>query len=140
MIVVDASVAVKWFVHEVSSRQADDVLARHSGALIAPDFFAIEVSAAFVRKANMDKSNRSGAEASLSRLFALFESNAVRLERTSPAQLAAAARLALDLGHPLKDCIYLALAMEMRCDLVTGDARFAAKAQPVWPGARVLEG
>jgi predicted nucleic acid-binding protein len=63
----------------------------------------------------------------------------VTLVRTANADLLRATNLAIDLGHPLKDCIYLALAMELGCDLVTADARFAAKAREVWAGVRVLE-
>ena len=50
------------------------------------------------------------------------------------------ASLALDLGHPLKDCIYLALAMKIGCELLTSDLRLAAKGQPLWPKIRVVEG
>jgi predicted nucleic acid-binding protein len=46
----------------------------------------------------------------------------------------------MNLGHPLKDCIYLALAMEMSCDLITCDARFAEKAKGAWARVRVLGG
>jgi predicted nucleic acid-binding protein len=52
--------------------------------------------------------------------------------------MAQAAALALDLGHPLKDCVYLAMAMELGCDLVTCDARFAEKACEAWAGVRLL--
>jgi predicted nucleic acid-binding protein len=46
--------------------------------------------------------------------------------------------LAIDIGHPLKDCVYLVLAMELDCELVTCDARFAKKAKSVWGRVRVL--
>lgn len=49
-----------------------------------------------------------------------------------------AALLALDLGHPFKDSIYLALAVDLGCDLVTCDARFAKRAKEVWPRVRML--
>ena len=58
--------------------------------------------------------------------------------RMGPQKIASSAGQAIDLGHPLKDCIYLALAMELGCELVTCDARFAAKAKGVWAGVRVL--
>ena len=70
----------------------------------------------------------------------LLECGVVRTESTQLADLMAAARLALDLGHPIKDCIYLALAMKLGCELLTSDRRFAAKDEPVWPKVRVLEG
>ncbi len=86
----------------------------------------------------MVKSNRGEALKSLAKFKLMIESEAVKLHRTGIDLQDRAARLALDLGHPLKDCIYLALAMELGCDLVTCDARFAAKAKGVWAGVRVL--
>ncbi len=138
MIVVDASVGVKWLVVEANSDIADSLLANHSGDLVAPSFFAIEVAGALVRKANEVKANRKSSEQGLLSLTELLESELVMVRETSSSQLASATSLALDLGHPLKDCIYLALAMELGCDLVTCDARFAAKAQGVWARVRVL--
>ena len=140
MIVVDASVGVKWLVAEVSSDIADDFLAKNRGELVAPAFFAIEVASALVRKANEEKASRKGSEAGLTSLGEILGTAIVATRQTSLAQLSDAAQLALDLGHPLKDCIYLALAMELGCDLVTADARFAAKARGVWAGVRVLGG
>ena len=37
----------------------------------------------------------------------------------------AAARLAADLGHPIHDCFYLALAIQAKAPFVTADARFS---------------
>jgi predicted nucleic acid-binding protein len=139
MIVVDASVAVKWLVHEASSDLADDLLQNHSGDLIAPAIFAIEVAAALVRKANEVKANRAGSEAGLASLATILDNGIVAMRQLETTDLTSASALALDLGHPLKDCIYLALAMEQGCELVTCDARFAAKAKGAWEKVRVLE-
>lgn len=138
MIVVDASVAVKWLVQEVSSDLADDLLVHNGGDLIAPAIFAVEITAALVRKANEVKSNRAGCEAGLNSLAAMLDNGIVAIRETPVTDLTTAARLAIDLGHPLKDCIYLVLAMELGCDLVTCDAKFAVKARKVWAGVRVL--
>ena len=40
---------------------------------------------------------------------------------------AAAARLAVDLDHPVYDCFYLALAVQEQYPVVTADARFHEK-------------
>jgi predicted nucleic acid-binding protein len=137
VIILDASVAVKWYFPESGSDAAIEILGGSSGALIAPDIFAIEVNAALVRKGNMDKSQRDGIRLLIAD-FAEKLMQQVRLTRLSGAPIAKAANLALDLGHPLKDCIYLALAMELDCELVTCDAKFAAKAKGVWDRVRVL--
>ncbi len=52
--------------------------------------------------------------------------------------MANAAKLALDLGHSLTDCIYLALAIELACPLITCDAKFAAKARGTYANIRAL--
>lgn len=138
MIVVDASVAVKWLVVEPDTEIADEFLALNRGKLVAPAIFTVEVASALVRKANEVKANRKGSEAGLISLGEMLNSKIVEIRQTSMAQLSRSAQLALDFGHPLKDCIYLALAMELECGLVTSDARFAAKAKTVWAGVKVL--
>jgi predicted nucleic acid-binding protein len=139
MTILDASVAVKWFIREISSDEADRLLGS-AEPLFAPDLFVIEVAAALVRKANMDKSNRSASEAGLASFAEMLAHDVVRIEATRIPDMMAASRLALDLGHPLKDCIYLALAMKMGCELLTCDLRFATKARGTWTKIRVLEG
>lgn len=140
MTVIDASVAVKWFVEEAASDQARTLLEKMQGRLHIPDIFVVEVSSALVRNANSAKAAQDYYRAALWRLLDLIDQQALLLEDTSPAEVVDAAGLALDLGHPIKDCIYLALAMKMGCELVTSDRRFADKAAGVWPGIRVLEG
>jgi predicted nucleic acid-binding protein len=139
MIVVDASLAVKWFIPEPESDAAAQLLLENS-TITGPDLLAVEVHATLVRGANMVKSNWREAEAAIQRFQAMLSSGEVELIRSMPPQIAKAAALALDLGHPLKDCIYLALAMELGCPLVTYDTKFAAKANRVYAGVRVLGG
>ena len=138
MIVVDASLIVKLFRDEPHSDLAEQLYVEHRGELAAPDLLAVEVAAALVRNANMFKPSRPFIEASLAEWGVVLHDATIALHRVNAQSLADAARLAIDLGHPLKDCIYLALAMELKCDLVTCDARFAAKVRGVWPGVRVL--
>ena len=42
------------------------------------------------------------------------------------------------LGHPVRDCVYLALAMEFGGELATCDAKFSAKAQTIYPKVKLL--
>ncbi len=138
MIVVDASLVVKLFRGEPDSDLAERIYAEHQGELAAPDLLAIEVAAALVRNANMVKSSRPFIEMALAEFGQVLRDATIALHRLDERQLAVAAKYALDLGHPLKDCIYLALAIELGCDLLTCDAKFAAKARGVWAGVRVL--
>jgi predicted nucleic acid-binding protein len=132
VIILDASVAIKWYFPETGSDAAIDILNGSSGALIAPDIFAIEVNAALVRSGNMDKSQREGIRLMIADFAEKLTRQQIRLTRLTGVEIAKASNLALDIGHPLKDCIYLSLAMGLDCDLVTCDARFAKKAKDVW--------
>ncbi len=138
MIVVDASLAVKWYADEEHSELAESWLAENAQNIIVPDIFVSEVIGALVRHANIDKSLHKDSELSIRRFIALFEDNWIKAQRLQPSQIATAAQAAMIIGHPLKDCIYLALAIELECDLVTCDAKFATKAKGVWDRVRVL--
>jgi predicted nucleic acid-binding protein len=138
MIVIDASLAVKWFRAETFSVEASTIYEDYAGDIIAPDLLAVEVISALVRGGNMVKAARAPMEAALSEFGAMLDNGSIQLERMGTKQLIDAATIALTLGHPLKDCLYLSLAMELDCDLLTCDARIAAKARDVWDRVRVL--
>ena len=136
--VIDASVAVKWFLPETGSSTARDMLLELAGTITVPDIFLVEVAGALVRQANMKKSDQESMEHHIESLTGLFTHESLRAERMDHSQTAHAAKRAIKLGHPLKDCLYLTLAMELGCPLVTADARFAAKARGVYGDVRVL--
>ena len=128
MIVVDASLAAKWVLDESSSRAAQAYLDSNAGYLIAPDLLAVEVGGAIVRHANMDEISAADALATLEAWNVLVSSGSIHQLPTAPGQLLEAGRLAIELRHPFKDCIYLALAIDLDCPLATSDARLAKKA------------
>ena len=68
MIVVDASLAVKWFLPESGSADATLLLQRNLGDISGPDLLGIEVSATLVRGANFAKANRADALKSLAKI------------------------------------------------------------------------
>jgi predicted nucleic acid-binding protein len=138
MIVIDASLGVKWFLDEVGSQEATELLVEHRKHVSVPDLFGIEVGGALIREANTRKTEASQYSWALARLGALLDGGAISTFRTGNKELANAANLALDLGHPLKDCVYLALAMELDCALHTCDRKFARKARDVWQAIEVL--
>ncbi len=139
MIVIDASLAVKWYVIEPQSEGARTLFGEHAGNIVVPDIFRAEVIGAMVRRANIDKSERTAADTSIAAFLHLFADGFLQLSNLTGPQMARAAQAALDLGHPLKDCLYLALAMDLGCPLVTCDAKFADRARRVYESVRVLE-
>lgn len=138
MIVVDASVAAKLFRDEDGTEAAHRLIAEHAGEIAVPDIFAIEVAGVIVRDANSDKAMAALQRDKLTALAALLDSPTLRLVRAGPEEVVAAAGMAMALGHPLKDCIYLALAIGLGCPLVTADARFAGRARSMYEGVGVL--
>jgi predicted nucleic acid-binding protein len=138
VIVIDASVAVKWFVEEAQSDEASELLSRHAGEVVGPDLLTVEVSAVLVRNANTVKASRPHVLAALDRFNTMIAEGDVALHRSGPGDIRAAADLALELGHPIKDCVYLRLAMALDCLLVTADRRFADKARTIYQNVRVL--
>lgn len=136
MIVIDAGVAAKLYRDEVDSERAHDLIAAHAGAMLAPDIFAVELAGVIVRDANADKDLAALQRSKLDHLEAFLTGSAITLVRATPADAVRAAELAIRLGHPLKDCLYLALAIERACSFVTADARFARRARTVHPEVR----
>jgi predicted nucleic acid-binding protein len=138
MIIVDASLAAKWIFWEADSEQALDFWNANAGDLGAPDLIAVEVAAAAVRRANMEKLLADDMKEALAAWGRILSGSSLQQFRMTTSRILSASRLAIDVGHPLKDCVYLVLAMELDCELVTCDARFAKKAKDVWDRVRVF--
>lgn len=136
MIVADASVLVKLFVPEDDSARARALLSEEHG-LQAPALAKIEVAAALVRRA---REQGLPAQELESRLAALgdAERSRVILFHADSDEIRPAALIAVRLGHPLQDCIYLALAERLGADLVTADRVFFDKAQRQFKRVRLL--
>jgi len=94
--------------------------------LLAPDFMAVEATNAWWKKLRRREMTLIEVEQAVTRLLALdiIWASAVTLLRP-------AARLAGELGHPVYDCIYLALAASYAVHLATADERLRAIAQRV---------
>ena len=126
MIVVDASVIVKWFIPEIGNAAAKALLAT-ADALIAPELARVEVASALIRKGI--RQEIAGTDVA-STLRAWFRALAVGQIVLLPNEhdIAAAAKLALDLHHALPDCLYLAAAERLGVPLITADRAFARRA------------
>jgi predicted nucleic acid-binding protein len=138
MIIVDASLAAKWIFWEADSEQALDFWNVNAGDLGAPDLIAVEVAAAAVRRANLEKLLADDMKEALAAWGRILSGSSLRQFRMTTSRILSASGLAISIGHPLKDCVYLVLAMELDCELVTCDARFAKKAKDVWDRVRVF--
>jgi predicted nucleic acid-binding protein len=115
--VVDASVAVKWVIPEVLSDLADRV---RDGAedVLAPDLLLVDVANALWRKTTAREISAREADGA----FDLVRRSGIDLRPAGPL-LPRAMDLARRLGHPVYDCVYLALAEREEATLVTADQR-----------------
>lgn len=138
MIVVDASVATKWLLAETGSTDAIAFLRANRAALVAPDLLLMEVAGAIVRRVNERALSPDDGAATLERWWAGVDSGNLTLHRANASLLRRAGRIAIELGHPLKDCVYLALAIELDCALVTCDVKFRDKAVSAYPLVQLL--
>ena len=115
-VVVDASVAAKWFIQESGREQALKVLdtpVRH-----APDLIIAEIANVAWKKAVRGEVTSDQARficASVARYFVVLH--------RSEALIDGAIDIALRLRHPVYDCLYLACAERAGGRLITADAK-----------------
>lgn len=115
---VDASVVVKLFVDEPGSAEAER-LVTDGHELVAPELLLLEVANTLHRKL------RDQAILADDLLPALDRMRRSLLDlRPVSDSIRRAVELALVIDHPVYDCLYLALAEQLRAPLVTADRRF----------------
>lgn len=120
-VVIDASVGVKWVLREIGSDAADALLDDHH--LMAPTLWLAEAGNALWRRARIGEITADEANLRMSELLKA----PVALFAIEP-YIEPALKLATGIGHPIYDCIYLALALHQQTHVITADRRFAAAA------------
>ena len=118
MAVIDASVAVRWFVSGPGSDMAASWLERQDS--IAPELICAEVGNALWRYRRAEVIDAAEARAIMGRLPSSFVQLAPASELAGDALA-----LAIECDHPIYDCFYLALARREKQQLVTLDRRLA---------------
>lgn len=119
-VVVDASVALKWFLTEGDSDRAEQLMATRD--LLAPSLILSEVGNGLWSKRIAGGIDRELARDMMAKLPRLFR-EIVPIERL----MSPAINIAYELEHPIYDCLYLAVARERGLPLVTADQRFISK-------------
>jgi len=117
-MIIDASVALKWFITEADSHLADRLLPRSD--LRAPAVLRIEVGYVLTKRVRQRTLTREQAQDSWRDL-----SGSIVLIEDGPL-LDAAFELSLSLGSAFYDCVYLAQAVRDDDMVVTADERFIA--------------
>jgi predicted nucleic acid-binding protein len=120
--VIDASVALKWFLADEPHAEEALAILRNETSLLAPDILIAEVcNAAWrcVRLGRISEAQMSEIAAALPRLFDAL----VGAADLAPRAVAIAGRL----DHPVYDCLYVALAESRKTSLITADTRLLRK-------------
>lgn len=120
-LVVDASIAFKWFAREPDTSIANALL-RRGEALIAPEHLVAEVCNAAWKSWSRGEMVKDQTSAVAPRIRPLL-AQLLSLDPLAPRALL----ISLDLNHPVYDCFYLALAERERTIVVTADGRLAGR-------------
>ena len=126
MTVVDASVAVKWFLEEPYSEEAIQ-LTTMDRDLVGPTLAQYEVAGAFIRALRRGDIDADTASMLCHDWLQSVATNVMRLEGDN-RDIVRGSEIAEGLDHPLADCIYLAMAERLACPLITADRPFCEKA------------
>lgn len=126
ILVVDASVAIKWIVPEEDSKLAETLIGPYR--LVAPDLIHAECANILWKKAT--RGEVSAGEAITATGFVDdFAVQTVSMSELVPL----AVDLSLRLDHPAYDCFYLALAVLQECPFVTSDGKLHRKVHAALP-------
>jgi len=121
VFVVDASLVIKWFVPEIHSEAARRWLSA-SHDYVAPDLLFSEAGNAVWKKVRRrELEETEGRQLTMDLAQVAVETVATR------SLLQDALALALTAGITVYDAMYLALAVRLETEVITGDDRFADK-------------
>jgi len=121
-LVVDASVAAKWVLREVGSSDAArilDAFRRGHLSVFAPSLLVEEVAAVIATRFRRNLLNSRQAVEAFEQML-IYLPTLVRSNDVARSAM----RLATQHRASFYDCLYLAWSFELKCDLVTADARF----------------
>lgn len=132
MIVVDASIAAKWYLHEPGSAEAASLLTS-AAVLIAPALIRIEVTGAILRRYRERKLSAERAREACNLWEADLAGGALRL-LPDESLLLPAREIAFKIRHAIQDCLYLAAAVGANAErLVTADPTLHARGAAAFP-------
>lgn len=136
MIVVDASVAVKWLWPEPGDSEAANYLEKGL-RLYAPASIRVEVAGAALRRYRENKMDENEARSACGLWERIIRNEGIRLIPVDGLFDAAVAYAFLT-RHSLADCLYLAAAQEQDMKLITADEKLYSRGQKVYKKIELL--
>jgi len=118
--VIDAGVALKWFLREGESQGADSLLEAFLAneiELLAPDSLVLEFANTLWKHSILLKQLRPEEAKSIFHDFLTLPLNL----HESNALASLALKMSVELRHPIYDTLYCALANENDCEFITAD-------------------
>ena len=122
-VVVDASMAVKWFAAESDSAAADQLI-EDERILMAPDIMPVEAANAWWKKVRRGEMHKADMEQALANLLALGVEWI-----PMPSLVERAATMAVDTGQTVYDCTYLVVCADRGASIATADERMREAAE-----------
>jgi predicted nucleic acid-binding protein len=136
MMIVDASVATKWFLFEEDTPRANALL-DGTHKLLAPALIRIEVFAAITRRFRKGEAPEAEVRQACRDWSDMISEGIITLLPLEP-DAPQAIDLAIQLKHPFQDCLYLALAERLQAPLVTADPKFIKRTATLYPCVKPL--
>jgi predicted nucleic acid-binding protein len=128
LIVLDASVAAKWYIREANSDLAQSLLEADFSFLV-PDIFLAEVASAIWKQHREDRQLNAAEVRSAVNDLLQIEIQPI----ASSILLPRAIDISLTLGHPIYDCLYLSLAERSQKVAITADKKLCEKLEgSIW--------
>jgi predicted nucleic acid-binding protein len=120
--IVDASVAIKWFLQEEGREEAIDFY-KKTKQILAPDFIIIEMMNILWKKKMRGEITEFHAQKIAESLNNKFDKlmSSKKLSKT-------AFKLSIELNHSIYDCLYLAMAVDLKAVFISADEKFVNKA------------
>lgn len=136
-VVVDSSVAIKWFVPQYNSTKAREILDAYQDGnltILAPDLIYAEVGNIIWKLHRFQGVSQADADAILNTF------QAIEFEITpSSLLLSDAYHLAVAHQRTVYDSIYIALSLRRQCQLVTGDEKLVNAVSRSLPNVIAIE-
>jgi predicted nucleic acid-binding protein len=116
--VLDASVAAKWYLQEQYSELADE-LAACEPEWVIPDLFFFEMGNIFWKKVGGGEMDEGDVREAMKDLLSIgFK------QRETRSLICYALELAMEFQCTVYDGLYLAVAIDERCPMITADRKF----------------